>query len=161
MENKEETATQIGISALVFDTLKNRRLNDIKFDWDQALSFEGDTGPYVLNAYVRLCSILRKAGKEVTFQDVNFENLKEDYVYELTEALSKLAAKTAQSAKVDEPYVLAQYALEIAEKAHRFIHHCRVLGSAEENERLFLVQQTKLVLRKVLELLGLNPIEHM
>ena len=161
LENKEEMATQIGISALVFDTLKNRRLNDIKFDWDQALSFEGDTGPYVLNAYVRLCSILRKADREVAFQSLNFDNLKENYVYELTEVLSKLAAKTAQAAKVDEPYVLAQYALEIAEKAHRFIHHCRVLGSAEEKERLFLVQQTRLVLKKVLELLGLNPIEHM
>ena len=59
------------------------------------------------------------------------------------------------------PSVLAQYALEIAESAHRFIHNDRVLGSAEEKSRLFLVQSTQLVLEDVLGLLGLFPIRAM
>ena len=67
----------------------------------------------------------------------------------------------AKACETDEPSMLAQYALEIAEAAHRFIHQDRVLGSAEEKSRLFLVQSTQIVLENVLDLLGLFPIRQM
>ena len=61
LEDKVITAQKIAIGALVFNDLKHKRLNNVKFEWDKVLSFEGDTGPYVVNAYVRLASISRKA----------------------------------------------------------------------------------------------------
>ena len=67
------------VSALTFNDLKNRRLMDVKFDWDSALSFDGATGPYVQNAHVRLCSIMRKAGYSVKLSEVNFSELTDDY----------------------------------------------------------------------------------
>ncbi|MGL1933592.1 MAG: arginine--tRNA ligase [Fibrobacterales bacterium] len=161
LEDKENVAMQIGISALVFDTLKNRRLNDVKFDWDKALSFEGDTGPYVQNAHVRLCSIMRKAGKTVSIDTVDFNKIADCYSAELVNELSLLSSKIAQACSVDEPYVLSQYALSLAEKSHRFIHHNKVLGTPEESERLFVVQSVQTVLEKVLFLIGVNPIRHM
>lgn len=161
LENKEEIATQIGISALTFNDLKNRRLMDVKFDWDSALSFDGATGPYVQNAHVRLCSIMRKAGYASKMEDVSWDTLTDDAAYELIKVLSRKGSTIAKACETDEPSMLAQYALEIAEAAHRFIHQDRVLGSAEEKSRLFLVQSTQIVLENVLDLLGLFPIRQM
>lgn len=161
LENKEEIATQIGISALTFNDLKNRRLMDVKFDWDSALSFDGATGPYVQNAHVRLCSIMRKAAYTAKIEDVSWDTLTDDAAYELIKVLSRKGNNIAKACETDEPSTLAQYALEIAEAAHRFIHQDRVLGSAEEKSRLYLVQATQIVLENVLDLLGLFPIRQM
>ena len=161
LPDKELIARQIGISALTFNDLKNKRLMDVKFDWDSALSFEGATGPYVQNAHVRLCSILRKAEKEVSFAAVSFEHLTDDSAYELIKVLSKKAEKLKLACIQEEPSVLAGYSLEIAECAHRFIHNDRVLGSSEEASRLFLVKAAQIVLEDVLDLLGLFPIKQM
>ena len=62
LENADEIAEQVGVSAIVFNDLKNSRIKDVKFDWDLLLSFEGETGPYVQYAVARLSGILRKAG---------------------------------------------------------------------------------------------------
>jgi arginyl-tRNA synthetase len=161
LASKEETATKIGVGAIVFNDLKNRRLMDVKFDWDAALSFEGATGPYVQNAHVRLCSILRKSNKntlELTFKS---EDLLDQSSYDLIKILSRKGEKINVACENREPYMLAQYALELAEAAHRFIHNNRVLGSSEENSRLFLVHCTQQVMESTLELLGIAPIREM
>lgn len=161
LENKELIAQQIGISALTFNDLKNHRLMDVKFDWDSALSFDGATGPYVQNAHVRLCSIMQKAGYEVNFQDARFEDLTDDSAYELIKLLAQKADRIRKACESDEPCELAQYALDIAGAAHKFIHDDRVLGSPEEKSRLFLVKCTQIVLEDVLVLLGLFPVRNM
>ncbi|MCL2101311.1 MAG: arginine--tRNA ligase, partial [Fibromonadales bacterium] len=159
LANKEDIATKIGIGAIAFNDLKNRRLMDVKFDWDAALSFEGATGPYVQNAHVRLCSILRKSGKEI-LQFKN-EELLDQNSYELIKTLSRKGEKIEAACENNEPYILAQYSLELAETAHRFIHNNRVIGSKEENSRLFLVYCAQQVLESVLELLGIAAIREM
>lgn len=161
LENKEQIAQQIGISALTFNDLKNHRLMDVKFDWDSALSFEGATGPYVQNAHVRLCSIMRKADYEVSAEDVDYRQLEDDNAYELIKILAQKAERIRQSVESDEPCVLAQYALDIAGAAHKFIHEDRVLGNPEEKSRLFLVKCSQIVLEDVLDLLGLFPVRTM
>lgn len=161
LENKELIAQQIGISALTFNDLKNHRLMDVKFDWDLALSFDGDTGPYVQNAHVRLCSIMRKAGYDVNLQDVDFGQLTDDSAYGLIKLLAQKADRIGRACEADEPCELAQYALDIAGAAHKFIHNDRVLGSPEEKSRLFLVKCTQTVLEDVLILLGLFPVRNM
>jgi arginyl-tRNA synthetase len=161
LENKADIAMQIGVSALTFNDLKNKRQGDIKFDWDAALSFEGDTGPYVQNAHVRLCSILRKAEHVPQLEDAHFAELMDDYSLGLILTLAKLPERIQAVTRSNEGCELAQYALEIAESAHRFVHHNRVLGSPEEKSRLFLVWCTQQVLENTLSLLGLSPIRHM
>lgn len=161
LPEKELIARQIGISALTFNDLKNRRLMDVKFDWDSALSFDGATGPYVQNAHVRLCSIMRKAGYSVKLSEVNFSELTDDSAYELIKLLARKGEKILSACEMEEPSVLAQYALELSEAAHRFIHNDRVLGSTEEKSRLYLVQSAQCVMENVLDLLGLFPIRQM
>lgn len=161
LENKEDVAMQIGISALVFNDLKNRRLIDVKFDWDAALSFEGDTGPYVQNAHVRLCSIMEKAGRTVSSEDVDFTQLQEEQAQELIRLLGQLNDKIESVVSSNEPYMVSQYCLRLAEASHRFIHHCRVLGTEQEDARLFLTQCAQQVMENAMKLIGLNPIRKM
>ncbi|MDR3001141.1 MAG: arginine--tRNA ligase [Fibromonadaceae bacterium] len=161
LANKEDVATKIGVGAIVFNDLKNRRLMDVKFDWDAALSFEGATGPYVQNAHVRLCSILRKSGKNALELQFKNEELLDQSSYELIKMLSRKGEKIETACENNEPYILAQYSLELAETAHRFIHNNRVIGSEEENSRLFLVHSAQQVLESVLDLLGVAAIREM
>lgn len=161
LEDKENTAMQVGISALVFNDLKNRRSIDVKFDWDAALSFEGDTGPYVQNAHVRLCSIMDKVGRTVASNQVDFSHLKEDQAQDLIRLLGQLNHKIQAVVNTNEPYNVTQYCLRLAEASHRFIHHCRVLGSEEEEARLFLVQCAQQVMENSMKLIGVNPIRKM
>jgi len=161
LANKEEIAAKIGIGAIAFNDLKNRRLMDVKFDWDAALSFEGATGPYVQNAHVRLCSILRKSNKDALELAFKSDELLDKSSCDLIKMLSRKGEKINVACENKEPYMLAQYSLELAEAAHRFIHNNRVLGSAEENSRLFLVYCTQQVLENVLDLLGIAPIREM
>jgi arginyl-tRNA synthetase len=161
LENKEKIAEEIGVSALVFNDLKNKRSGDVKFDWDQALSFEGDTGPYVQNAHVRLCSIMRKAGYTVDFLEVNWSHLEDPQAYELVLVLAKISERVHQVVKTNEPCVMTQYTLDIAEATHRFIHHCRVMGVEQEKSRLFLVQSAQIVMKNALEMIGVRAIETM
>jgi len=161
LENKEDIATKIGVGAIVFNDLKNRRLMDVKFDWDAALSFDGATGPYVQNAHVRLCSILRKSNKNALELEFKSEELLDQNSYDLIKALSCKEEKINIACESREPCIVAQYSLELAEAAHRFIHNNRVIGSSEENSRLYLVYCTQQVLESLLELLGIAPIKEM
>ncbi len=161
LADKEDVAMQIGIGALVFNDLKNKRLMDVKFDWKKALSFEGDTGPYVQNAHVRLCSIMRKANYKVASSELEWNAHSDKYSYNLILLIAQLSSKIDQVTRTNEPYILTQFSLQIAEAAHKFIHHNRVIGGEHEKERLFLVQCTQQVLENTLKLIGVNPLRFM
>lgn len=171
-KGKEDLALKIGAGALVFSELKNRRAGDIRFEWDQALSFEGDSGPYVQNAHVRLCSILRKSAERSgrTQADrpgsagaggIDFSRYPEPQAQALIQVLSRFSHKIGTALGANDPCPVAQYALEIAEATHSFLHVCRALGSPEEKERLFLVDCARSVLGQVLGLIGVPAIEEM
>lgn len=171
-QGKEGLATQIAVGALVFSELKNRRIGDIRFEWDKALSFEGDSGPYVQNAHVRLCSILRKSAERGGSSkphrpatnggaDIDFTRYPEPQAQALIRALSLLPDKIDSALNANDPCPVAQYCLEVAEAVHGFVHACRVLGSAEEKERLFLIDCARIVLGQALDLVGVPPIEEM
>lgn len=163
----KELALRIAVGGLVFSELKNRRLNDIRFEWDQALSFEGDSGPYVQNAHVRLCSILRKTGVPLAeFSDQELKGIRWDVfrdkeAFEVVELLSQFPDRIGGAAFSRDPCVLAQFALSLADATHRFLHGSRVLGSDEERERLLLVRAARSVLGQSLELIGVPAIERM
>ncbi len=167
LEGSHEIAMNIAVGALVFSELKNRRLNDIRFEWDQALSFEGDSGPYVQNAHVRLCSILRKTGLNKKswnaeyLKGIRWEILTDPSSSALVDLLAQYPDKVLAASVSRDPCPLAQYVLSVADSVHRFIHDCRVLGVPEERERLLLVHAAKSVLGSALELIGVPPIESM
>lgn len=75
--------------------------------------------------------------------------------------LSQLGERIDQAVEANEPSVISQYALELAEKIHSFTHHHRVLDVEETSERLLLVEAARRALAKALSLLGLDPVDRM
>ena len=108
----EALAAQIGLGAVIFSDLSVRRTRDVVFDWDRMLDFEGDTGPYVQYAHARLCSILRKAGQQVTdAADPARLALPEEWV--LLRHLERFPQAIERAAAENEPSIIAGYLLEL------------------------------------------------
>jgi arginyl-tRNA synthetase len=158
---KDEVARIIGSGAVKYAELSQNRLTDYKFSWDKMLSLQGNTAPYLLNAYVRTRSIFRKLDGAVT--------LTSDLA--ITEPAERaLAMKLAQFAEnahdiLDDhrPNLLANYLYELADTYHSFYEACHVLraeGTAR-NSRLTLCEATSRVLKTGLGLLGIQTTERM
>jgi arginyl-tRNA synthetase len=153
-------AEQIGLGALVYSMLAVDNNKDIVFDIDEALSFDGRTGPYIQNAHVRANSILKKANVQLSNLKpaiFNYELTKHEI--ELIDLISQFPAKVQQAANEYRPLVMAQYAYELATAFHSFYHAVPVLQSGEENvrnARLRLVAAAKQTIANALRLLDIQ-----
>ena len=163
IEDPAALSKALGIGALVFNELKSRRTSDSKFDLDMVLAFDGDTGPYVQYAYVRLCGILRKAGEGAAADPAKarWGLLCEPETVKLLVTLSKLSERVDLAVEQNEPSVIAQYCLEVSEDFHQFYQKQRVLDHEASPERLLLVEATRRVLNRAMRLVGLTPVERM
>ena len=91
LENKDEIAKRVGIGAVIFNDLANNRIKDEVFDWDTALNFQGETGPYIQYTYVRTKSVLQKVEMEVPkLIDIKIENIMDET--SIKSAVSKISA---------------------------------------------------------------------
>ncbi|MFN2622727.1 MAG: arginine--tRNA ligase [Chthoniobacterales bacterium] len=158
---RDQVAQIIGIGAVKYADLSQYRMTDYVFSWDRMLSFQGNTAPYLQNAYVRIRSIFRKAGREF----VAPENIALDASEE-----RNLALRLCQFAEVlptvlndFRPNLLANYLYELANAFHSFYEACPVLKSEEpaRGSRLALCELSGRVLAKGLDLLGIKVPEKM
>lgn len=158
---KMDIAQRVGIGAVKYYDLSQYRMTDYIFSWDRMLSFQGNTAPYLQNAYVRIRSIFRKAGEE-------FAPAKELVLAAPEER--NLALKLCQFAEIVpavlhdfRPNILANYLFELANGFHAFYEACPVLKSEEpaRSSRLALCELTARVLRRGLDLLGIGVPEKM
>jgi arginyl-tRNA synthetase len=158
---KIEIAQKVGIGAVKYYDLSQYRMTDYIFSWDRMLSFQGNTAPYLQNAYVRIRSIFRKAGEE-------FVPTKE-LVLAVPEE-KNLATRLCQFGEIVptvlndfRPNVLANYLFELANSFHAFYEACPVLKSEEpaRSSRLALCELTARVLHRGLDLLGIAVPEKM
>jgi arginyl-tRNA synthetase len=154
-------AEQIGLGALVYSMLAVDNNKDIVFDINEALSFDGRTGPYIQNAHVRANSILKKSRVEGQTSDLrpatfDFELTKHEI--ELIEQISQFPAKVQQAANEYRPLVMAQYAYDLANAFHSFYHAVPVLQSEEKirDARLGLVAAAKQTIANALRLLDIQ-----
>jgi arginyl-tRNA synthetase len=161
---QEEIARIIGTGAVKYAELSQNRLTDYKFSWDKLLSLQGNTAPYLLNAYVRTRSIFRKLDGAEALPAA-------DEAFTLTDPAERaLAVKLAQFAEavhdilVDHrPNLLANYLFELANSYHAFYEACPVLkaeGSVRRT-RLALCEAAGKVLKTGLGLLGIRTTERM
>jgi len=158
---KVEIAEKIGVAAFRYSMLNTGWDKVVVFDYDKALSFEGETGPYLQYAHTRICGILRKAGK----WKPNFE------VPDLTEhekvlikILMEFPDMVEQAAKDLRPLYLCDYAHRLATALDQFYEACPVLRAETEglrNFRLTLVNATKTTLKNALNLIGIEAPEKM
>lgn len=158
LEGKRAVAEAVGVGAIVFNALANNRIKDSNFVWEEALSFEGNTGPYVQYTYARTASVLRKAEE---CGDGYSAYLPEKDESALISTLAAFPAKVLQSLADYEPCVIARFALDVC-AAYNVFYHNRIILKAEGEARAFrlaLTKATNHVLGKCLDLLGMKRTE--
>jgi len=167
LENKEEVARQVGVGAVVFSDLSSARIKDVVFSWEEALNFEGETGPYVQYAHARACSVLRKAngGESIEGPDAPDESVAALLVHPAERAtlrdLALLPERILQAQEKLEPSILARHLIDLAQSFNRFYHDCPILVAEADvrTARLALVKSVQLALRTGLGLLGVEAPE--
>jgi arginyl-tRNA synthetase len=175
-------ANAIAVGALRYFLLRFTRSTVIAFDFKDALSFEGETGPYVQYAVVRVNGILRKGAEEhPEFESVDADNLLRiesgaldvapflaapagDDLWELVLLAGSLDARVEVAVASQEPAVLARYAFELAQAFNVFYHKHRILSEEDAEKRAFFLRLSSLVREQLviaLGLLGINAPEKM
>ena len=158
---KAATARIIGIGALKYADLSQYRMTDYIFSWDRMLSLQGNTAPYLQNAYVRIRSIFRKAGLESA--EGTSLVLAQPAERDLAKRLCQFAEVVPTVLNDFRPNILANYLFETANSFHAFYEACPVLKSDEpaRSSRLALCGLTARVLKRGIELLGIDVPERM
>jgi len=172
-EDLEKTARQIAVGALRYFMLKFTRNSVIAFDFHEALSFEGETGPYVQYAGVRAQNILRKfAERGETLPDVETvltaEALEKcaqsEDVWQLLLIASKTFSAVERAIASGEPAHVAKYAFQLAQSFNNFYHEHNVLAEKDPDQRSALLWVTQYVrgqLEKTLNVLGIEQPAYM
>ena len=157
----DQIAKTIGIAAVKYADLSQYRMTDYIFSWDRMLSLQGNTAPYLQNAYVRIRSIFRKAGEEFVAPDEL--TLTEPAELTLAKRLAQFAETVPQVLNDFRPNLLANYLFELANAFHAFYEACPVLKAEEpvRATRLALCELTARILRRGLDLLGIQVPEKM
>ena len=159
LENGDKIAEAVGVGAIVFYYLSNNRIRDINFMIEDALSFEGNTGPYVQYTYARTCSVLSKSSDYNRNAPIT---ITADEEVSLLKTLSRFEEVVREAISVYEPSVVTRYILDVAGAYNRFYHNCSILGAENEdvkNTRLAITEATKTVLGNAFELICLAKTE--
>ena len=166
-EEQKLTAHAIAVGALRFFLLKFTRNAIIAFDFKDALSFEGETGPYCQYAVVRIRGIRRK-GEEagatsvaVTKESVSqlLAGAEGNSLWELLLAAGSLDYGVEAAIATQEPAFMAKYAFQLAQALNNFYHKHHILSETDEQKRAFLLRLTELVETQLVRALGLLGIE--
>lgn len=153
----------IGYGALAFSILNVNAISDIKFDVQRALSFEGETGPYVQYTYARIKSILRKANREnIETKDINFENYNETEV-NLIKQLGEFKSKVLEAEQKYKPSAISNYLIRVCQSFNEFYQNNKIIGGDEDKleSRLLLIESTSKIISEGLNLLGIETLEEM
>lgn len=158
LENSTEIAEAVGVGAIVFYYLSNGRMKDINFVMEEALSFDGNTGPYVQYTYARACSVLSRAG-EVSDAPVKITTEEEAA---LVKTLCRFGERVCSAIADYEPSYITRFILDVAAAFNRFYHNCPIMNAPDEETRASRVKLTaaaKTVLGNAFDLICLAKTE--
>ncbi len=164
-DEQQNVARVVGIGALKYADLSSDRIKDYVFDWDRMLALEGNTAPYLINAYVRIQSIFRKGEIDVATVDASKIKLGEDAEKALALKLLQFGSVVQSVASSLEPHRLCTYLYELASGFHSFYEKCPVLKDGVEpdikDSRLALSGLVARTLKEGLNLLGIDVVDRM
>jgi arginyl-tRNA synthetase len=159
-------ATRVAIGALRFFMLKFTKPSVIAFDFNDALSFEGETGPYVQYAVVRASNIFRKGGFDPDQYEKDAANRPSsgefaqyfrgeigNDIWELWLAAAKTSYIVGQCIATAEPAYLAKHAFQLAQLFNTFYHRFPILSEADQGRKKFLLATTVVVRRELIRVL--------
>ncbi len=161
--NKHEVAEAVGVGAVIFNDLKNSRIKDVTFNWDDVLNFNGETGPYVQYTYARACSLLRKFS-QAYFSPEFEEGLHfGEEGYEVCVMLNRFEDTVVRASKEFEPSLISRLLLDISSQFNNFYNTHRVITDDRDLSlsRALVARGVKKVLNQGMELIGVVPVEEM
>ncbi len=161
LEDKEEVARQVGLGAIAYKELSTSRIKDYIFDWDEALSFEGETGPYLQYANVRAHSLLERGEGSLT--DIDYSLLTDEASGHLVRELSSFEEVLEAALDRLEPAILSRYLMSVAKLFNKFYQQVSVITEDKENTKakLALVKATSQVLENGMRLINMEAPEKM
>jgi arginyl-tRNA synthetase len=159
----EAIAKAVAYGAVKYAILKVANERNVAFDWESALSFEGDTGPYLQYCHARINSIIRRAGGDLP-TGADFSALTEDIEFELAKELAQFPTAVSQAVDEFSPHIVAGATYRVARAFSTFYSQCPVLNADDEkmrDARLLLCASVKQVIGNGMSLLGIDPVESM
>jgi len=182
LENREEIARQVGVGAVVYTTLSSNRIKDIDYpctkedyidedgtprtrytvDWEKALNFDGETGPYVQYTHARCCSLLRKAG-ELKDTAPDWSALTDDEAQALLRLISRFPDVIREAAEKYEPSMITRAVTDIAQAYNKYYYEHRILDGEPHAAaaRVALTDAVRQVVKTGLYLIGIDAPERM
>ena len=159
-ERMREIASTIGVGAIRYNIVRVQPEKQLVFKWEDALNFDGNSGPFLQYSHTRACSMLRKAGEFKA--SANSSKLTDEYEIALIKVLSRFGSVIEEAAEEGRVHMIPAYGHEVASAFNQFYASVPVLSSDDErDERLTLVLCTRIVLRNVLTCLGMGAPEEM
>ncbi|QSR87067.1 arginine--tRNA ligase [Candidatus Methylacidiphilum infernorum] len=169
-EKKQHIAKAVGIGALKYADLSQNRTLDYVFKWEKLLSFDGNTAPYLINAHVRIRSIMKKASLHGYNSTLGFTSLKFEtealhpQEIELLKTLLSFKYALCLASEENSPHHLCSFLYALAKVFHKFYELCPVLGAPTEpirQRRMAFCECTAQTLSLGLNLLGIEPLDEM
>ena len=159
LPNRHETAVAVGTGAVIFNALSGSRIKDTNFTWENALSFDGNTGPYVQYTYARASSVLRRAACPDADAAAGYVPAPDETA--LIKTLLRFPARVDAALCEYEPSIISRYVLDVCAAYNVFYHNCPILRSsgAEQAFRLRLTAAARQIIGKSLDLLTIRRTE--
>lgn len=165
--DEDEISKAVGLGAIVYSTLSKTRGSDVEFSWEEALRFNGASGPYLQYALARIHGVKDRAASEGIYEkspgSFKADFLMEDSVFELCQKLDSFPGVLETVALENDPYYLLEFATDLARAFSSAYGDLRVVGAEPElaANRMGIFSAVSNTLRKSLELLGIPPLEKM
>ena len=160
LENKEEVSKKIGVGAVIFNDLKNYRLNDIEFNLNTILEFSGNTGPYLQYTYARINSLL----KNKTDFTVNYDNINiNEYMWNIIIDIYDFSDIIYKAKANFDPSLIAKYLYDLACDFNKLYANEKIVDGDENSSqfKLQLSEATAIVLKEGLRLLNIEALNKM
>lgn len=161
LEDKELAAQKIGVSAVIFNDLKNYRTNDVEFNLEEMVNFIGQTGPYLQYTSVRISSVLNDT--KCSIDNVDYHLFEQDHSFDLIKAISQYGEIIVKAKEEYSPSVVAKYLLGLASYFNTFYakEKINVENEIERNTKMCLISVIRQILDEGMKLLGMQVIRKM
>lgn len=157
-DEQEDIIRKVGLAALKFFIVKVHPRKRMTFDPKESVDMQGQTGPYVQNAYVRIQSVLRKAADQDTSKASEYEHL-EKAERDLIASIFNFPAVIQEAAREFDPSTIANYCFDLAKAYHRFYHDYSILRAESTEAQAFRIELSKAIARVLeqgMRLLGIE-----
>ena len=158
LENTDEIAKKVGLAAIIFNTLSTTANKDQIFDWNTALNFQGETGPYIQYTYVRTKSVLEKVSQIPKVNEIDLSCLTDEYSENIIKLIYNFENTLIQVTEKNEPAILSRYLIDLAKAFSSFYNENKIIVDDKniQNARILLTYSVNRTLEIGASLLGIK-----